>query len=467
MMADSLFTLENAVDAVSGRFVGASCGASVTGVSIDTRTLAGGDLFVALPGEKTDGHAYLKAAFEAGAAGALADVDKWELLPLEIREAGPFILVKDPLEALQELARWYLDRYSSILKIAVTGSNGKTTTKELLASILRNHRPTYASSGNYNSEIGLPLSVFGLRHEHLFGVFEFGTNRQGEIPLLASILKPNIALVTNIGTAHIGMFGSREAIADEKGGIFSSFDSLSRGLIREDEPFASRLLAGKRGTFGSFGPGSTPGVEKVEYRGLEGSIIHFKGQQIKLRLPGEHNVMNACAAISVAQLCGAEDNSIIRGIEEVSPSFGRSEFISGDISLYQDCYNSNPESLRAGLDTIKSSGWTRGRRVGVFGSMKELGSLEKELHEEAGRVCAASGFDAWFFLGPEARYAYSAYKAAGGNSAFWSAEDVKLKADLLEYVRPGDLVYLKGSRALGLERIAEALQEGSVRRQVC
>ena len=120
-MADSLFTLENAVDAVSGRFVGASCGASVTGVSIDTRTLVGGDLFVALPGEKTDGHAYLKAAFEAGAAGALADVDKWELLPLEIREAGPFILVKDPLGALQELARWYLDRYSSVLKIAVTG----------------------------------------------------------------------------------------------------------------------------------------------------------------------------------------------------------------------------------------------------------------------------------------------------------------------------------------------------------
>ncbi len=466
-MAEPLFTLENVVDAVSGRFIGASGAAPVSGISIDTRTLEAGDLFVALPGENTDGHAYLYKAFEAGAAGALADPDKWELLPLEVREAGPFILVKDPLAALQELARWYLDRFPSVLKIAVTGSNGKTTTKELLASILRKHRPTYASSGNYNSEIGLPLSIFGLRDEHVFSVFELGTNRRGEIPLLASILKPNIALITNIGTAHIGMFGSREAIADEKGGIFSSFDSLSRGLIRENESFASRLVAGRRGTFEYFGPGSTPGVERVESRGLEGSVIYFNGQQMKLRLPGEHNVMNACAAISVATMCGADDQAVIRGIEDVQPSFGRSEFIPGTISVYQDCYNSNPESLKAGLDAIQAGGWPKGRRIGVFGSMKELGSFEKALHEEAGRICAESGFDAWFFLGSEASYACSAYQAEGGACAFWSAEEDKIKAELLGYVRPGDLVYLKGSRALGLESIAEALLDGTARRQVC
>ncbi|WP_319561892.1 UDP-N-acetylmuramoyl-tripeptide--D-alanyl-D-alanine ligase [Marispirochaeta sp.] len=466
-MTDSLFTLENAVDAVSGRFVGPFCSTPVSGVSIDTRSLNPGDLFVALPGEKSDGHAYLSAAFAAGAAGALVDLAKWELLPLKIREAGHCILVENPLNSLQDLARWYLDKFPSVLKIAITGSNGKTTTKELLASVLENHRPTYASAGNFNSEIGLPLSVFGLTKEHLFGVFEFGTNRRGEISLLSSILKPNIALVTNVGSAHIGMFGSREAIADEKGDIFSSFDSLSRGLMQENEAFARRMMAGKRGNFSYFGPGSTPGVEAVEDRGLEGSIIRFNGHNIHLHLPGEHNILNACAAISAARLCGADDAAIHRGIEAVKPSFGRSELIPGEVSVFQDCYNSNPESLKAGLAVIRNCGWTQGRRIGVFGSMKELGELEKKLHEESGRICAQSGFDAWFFLGAEARYAYSAYTAAGGPSGFWSAEETKLKADLLEYVHPGDLVYLKGARSMGLERIAASLQEGSGRRQVC
>jgi UDP-N-acetylmuramoyl-tripeptide--D-alanyl-D-alanine ligase len=461
-----LFTLEEAVDASAARFVGPTMNRDVGGVSIDTRSLRRGDLFIALPGEKSDGHNFIDAAFEAGAAGAVIRKDLWEGFPVERREAGPFILVDDPLKALQDIARMFLDRFPSLVKIAVTGSNGKTTTKEFIAAVLSRFKPTYSSAGNFNSEIGLPLSVFGLKEEHLFAVFELATNRRGEIALLAEILRPNIALVTNVGSAHIGMFGSREAIAEEKSAVFSCFDSSSRGLIWEGDAFREKLREGKRGTFSYFGSSSTPGVEGFESKGLEGGVLLYRGRRIHCALPGEHNLVNVCAAVSVAQICGAGDGAIVAGVESVRSSFGRSEFVPGDVSVYQDCYNANLESFRAGLDVVRGVSWN-GRRVGVLGAMKELGKESDDLHRRAGRLCAESGFDAWFFLGAEAAVSSEVYAELSGMPGYQAESFEALESALSGFVRPGDLVYLKGSRAMGLERLTGSLTDSKGREEAC
>ena len=323
----------------------------------------------------------------------------------------------------------------------------------MVASILAESEKTYVTKGNYNSEIGLPLSVFGLRKEHVFGVFELGSNHPGEIAMLADILRPNIALVTNVGTAHIGMFGSREAVADEKGSVFSSFDASSRGIVWEDEIFAGRMIADKRGTFRFFGPSSTAGVESVESLGLLGGRITYKGNQIKLALPGYHNLINACAAISVAQMCGACDKAVVDGLEKMKPSFGRGELVSGEISVLQDCYNANLESLFSGLAVINDTGWKNGRIIGVLGAMKELGDYSAVLHEEAGRICAESGFYAWFFFGGESKAAYAAYLKQCDAPGYLYEDFNALSERLQDFLLAGDLVYLKGSRSTGLERL--------------
>lgn len=461
-----LFSLEEARDALDARFVGPTLSRLVAGISIDTRTITHDELFIALAGENSDGHRFLAKAFEGGAVAAIVKQDYWEDLDRHVREIGSFLIVRDPLTALQALAKWYLDRFSGLMRIGITGSNGKTTTKEFAAAVLKRHGSTYVSAGNFNSEIGLPLAIFGLREEHRFGVFELATNRTGEIALEAEILKPHIALITNIGTAHIGMFGSREAIADEKSAIFDYFDASSRGLVWEDDAFAERLIRGKRGRFSFFGPRTTDGVESLSGAGLSGGIIRYRGRDVRCKLPGLHNLLNACAAISIARLCGAGDDAVAAGIEAVEPSFGRSELLEGEITVYQDCYNANLESLSAGIEAVRTLAWDRGRRIGVFASMKELGDESESLHREAGRQCAASGFEAWFFLGDEARESLSAYAAAGSGQR-WFADLDALGDALIAYLQPGDLLYLKGSRSMGLERLTERVREVEKGREAC
>ncbi len=465
-MADYLFSLEFAVDACGGKFVGPALDGEVFGVSIDTRSIKAGDLFVALPGENADGHDFLLKAFAAGSCCALVKQASWEKFTPGFRQAGPYILVEEPLEALQNLARRYLENFPSLLKVAVTGSNGKTSTRDMIASILSEWGSTYVTRGNFNSEIGLPLSVFGLRSEHVYGVFELGSNRKGEIALLSDLLKPSVALVTNIGTAHIGMFGSREAIAEEKAAVFSCFDSSSRGLVWENEPFAAQMVAGKPGTFSFFGPDSTDGIESLESRGVDGGVLVYRGRSVALNYPGYHNLINACAAVSVAQVCGASDDAIAAGLEKAAPAFGRGQILKyEDLTILQDCYNANFESLAAGIASVNDSARREGRRIGVLGAMKELGEYAEELHDDAGRLCADSGFDAWFFFGEEANTSFERYRTACGAAGFYYDDFDSLDEKFRAYLLPGDFVYLKGSRSTGLERLAASVtaaeKEGS------
>ena len=210
------------------------------------------------------------------------------------------------------------------------------------------------------------------------------------------------------------------------------------------------MIANKRGTFRFFGPGSTAGVESVDSLGLFGGRITYKGNQIKLALPGYHNLINACAAISVAQMCGASDKAVVDGLEKMNPSFGRGELVSGEISVLQDCYNANLESLSSGLAVINDTGWENGRIIGVLGSMKELGDYSAVLHEEAGRLCAESGFHAWFFYGGEAKEAYAAYLKKCDAPGYLDEDFNALSERLQDFLLAGDLVYLKGSRSTGL-----------------
>ena len=437
----------------------------IRSVVIDSRQADRGSLFVALPGSRVDGHDFIYQALEKGAAAVLAAEGRWSELAPELeakfeRRGASLILAGDTLSALQELGKNHLRRYTRLLRIGVTGSNGKTTTKEILASIISLHAPTIASEGNLNSETGLPLSCFRIREEHRVAVFEMGINHPGEMRVLADIFQPDIAVITNIGTAHIGLLGgSRQDIAREKREIFHHFSGTEKAFLFEGEEFYSYLGEGLQGTVVPFGPQSTKGFEGSEDLGLDGTVIHWEGLRIRFPLFGAHNVLNALASISVAAELGINKEKIAQGLERIRPLFGRSQIIRAPVTVVQDCYNANPDSVRQLFSFLSGLSW-QGRKIAVLGSMRELGEHSREAHRLIGREAAVAGFQGLFFFGEEMEGAFQAAGKAGypGELA-WSADWTLLRKQVLGFVRPGDLVVLKGSRALELERLVPDLTE--------
>jgi UDP-N-acetylmuramoyl-tripeptide--D-alanyl-D-alanine ligase len=483
---------------VSGGGEGESCRAGgFSSVSIDSRLVKPGALFVALKGAVRDGHRYVEAAFAAGAAGAMVAGSAPEGFVPEkaARKARrPLIVVEDTLRGLQEAARVYLDRFPRLIRVGITGSSGKTTTKEIAAAMIGRERITVVNPGNFNSETGLPLSVFEVASHHEVGIFEMGMNRRGEIAELAGVLKPHIALITNIGSAHIGIFGSREAIAKEKKNIFAEFTGTETALIPEEDDFRDFLAEGVRGRVVFYGRRSFTGLGELRRSGLDGTDITWEGIPVHFHLPGRHNLANALAAAAIARAIPVGSEAIRGGLATVKPLFGRSEIIrgklrrkgsgeprDGEIAVIRDCYNSNRESAAAAIALCDALDWP-GRRVYVIGSMLELGDKTREAHEELGRLLAASRADRVFLYGPETAAAALAMEKVmaageGGNPAEGSrslrdgpAESQRilpfhtdtmdiLSRALEDYVRPGDLVLLKGSRGCALERLSSALLE--------
>jgi UDP-N-acetylmuramoyl-tripeptide--D-alanyl-D-alanine ligase len=432
-------------------------------VVIDSRLVRKNDLFVPLPGSRVDGHSFLAEAVEKGAAAVLAgtrsDEGRSETLHSLLNDrAASLILVDNTLRALQDLARRHLQHVAPDLRLGITGSNGKTTTKEILGHILSLQAETAVNEGNLNSDVGLPLAAFMVTSKHRYAVFEMGMNHTGEIGELARMVHPDIALITNIGSAHIGLLGSRQAIAEEKKQIFSCFDGGQTAFVYEKEEFLPFLREGVKGKIILYGPESTPGYEGSQSLGLDGTVIHWEGLRIRFPLFGVHNLKNALSSISVSAVLGISKRKIKEGLEAVRPLFGRSQIIRGEITVVQDCYNANPDSVRQVLDFFRPLDW-QGRKIIVLGSMKELGADSEEEHRRLGRVAAASGFDVLFLFGEEMASAAEALKQKGYSGRYeWTADFDRLRDRLDATLKRGDLLLLKGSRTLELERLAGAWQ---------
>jgi UDP-N-acetylmuramoyl-tripeptide--D-alanyl-D-alanine ligase len=426
-------------------------------VTTDTRALEPGALFVALRGERFDGHQFVPEALERGAAGAL--VSRLVSVPL------PQVVVPDVLAALSAFAAAWRRDYSGLV-VGLTGSNGKTTTKEMIGAILQGVGPSLVTRGNLNNHIGVPLTLCRLEASHRYAVIEMGANHQGEIAHLASIARPDVGLVVNAGPAHLEGFGGMEGVARGKGEMFASLGPDQTAVINADDRYATfwhglARAAGRVLTFGvreraDFSAFSVREVTSGQGPSLEFELVCPLGRRkVSLALAGEHNVMNALAAAAAAHAAGAGLDAIVEGLTDMRPVAGRLEFkaLAGGGRLIDDSYNANPGSVHAGLRALEQIG---GERWLVLGEMRELGEDSSQLHAEIGEFARQCGVTRLLAVGDEARHAVEAFGA--GSTWFASAED--LIASLADGIGPGITVLVKGSRSNRLERVAVALGAG-------
>jgi len=460
--SEPLLTIVEIIRATGGEVLALGNKGFVASVAVDSRECSRDGLFVALPGERTDGHFFVEEAIRRGASLFLvnrkfAQENKGKITLLAEKAHAGFIVVPDTLRALQDLARFHMRKHADVVRVGVTGSSGKTTTKDLIGSILKRGTSAFVSEGNLNSEIGLPLSAFRVQKNDHYAVFEMGMNHPGEMDVLVDIVRPDLAAITNIGTAHIGLLGSRHAIASEKKKIFALFDGPQTGFVFEEEPYFSFLKEGIRGSVLPYGPTTTPGYEGSDGLGIEGFELRVRGRPMRLALVGKHNLHNALCAISVAEHLGVPLADVQEGLEAVRPNSGRGEVLRGRITVLQDSYNANPESFAKAVDFLGDLPW-EGRKVIVAGSMMELGHESAEAHARVGALLAGSTADALFLFGAEAEAAYR--KCEGCKpTVVWTTDFEELKRAVLDFVREGDVVLLKGSRSMALERLVPDLTD--------
>ena len=445
------------------RLAATTAGQPIGHVALDSRHVRPRSLFVALPGERVDGHDFVGAAFASGASLALVAADRWSGRDPGARIPADrvVIAVPDTAAALQRLASVHRSRQSAT-RLAITGSNGKTTLRHVLATVLAERWSTYQAERNLNSDVGLPLAVLGIGPEHRFAVLEAGINYLGEMDQIGAVVRPHMAVVTNVGTAHIGLLESRERIVREKSRLFLYVRSGGSLVVPEEsedlEKTADAAAVGVHGNVVQFGPRTTLGYEGSESMGLDGSRIHWEGLPIHFPLFGKHNLAAVLAAITIGRLLGLEPEEIQAGLEQVTAMPGRNEVIAGRITIVNDAYNANPESMAAALGffaTLSGSG----RLVAVLGSMLELGDHSECAHRELGRRAADAGLDVIFFFGAETAPAAQALAASGFDGPSLWTDDYDLLAERVAgEARPGDRVLLKGSRGVALERLVPVLQ---------
>jgi UDP-N-acetylmuramoyl-tripeptide--D-alanyl-D-alanine ligase len=451
----SLFDLAQAAAAIGAEARGE---ATVERVCSDSRGVVPGDLFVALRGDKYDGHAFVVAAFEKGAAAALVER---AAVPRHGWGDKPLLVVDDTRQALSRLAAWWRQTLATPLA-AVTGSNGKTTVKEMLAAILRAHAgdaAVLATQGNLNNDVGVPLTLLALRPGHRYGVIEMGMNHAGEIAALSAIARPDVALVNNAQAAHLFGLGSVEAVARAKGEIFQGLGAQGVAVINADDPHAPlwRALAAPRRTlsFGLQNPADVRASVQLEALASELAVeTPDGGFHARLAVPGLHNARNALAATAAALALGVAPPAIARGLAAFAGVKGRLQrkhAVHGGV-LLDDTYNANPGSLAAALDVLAAQ---PGRRVLVLGDMGELGAEAAALHAEMGRAARAAGVERLIALGEASVHAARAFGTGGQHCE--TIEDLLHEAE--NVLAPGVTLLVKGSRFMRMERVIAGLEE--------
>lgn len=426
-------------------------------VVIDSRAVEPGALFAALRGKRADGHDFAAGALAAGAAAVLAQ------RPVE----GPCVVVADVREALGRLARGLLERLPDVTVAAVTGSAGKTSTKDLIAQVVSRAGPTVCPPGSFNNEIGLPLTVLraDARTRHL--VLEMGARGIGHIAYLTGIARPDVGVVLNVGTAHVGEFGGRENIARAKGELAEAVPPGGTAVLNADDPLVAAMASRTRGEVVTFGRSPDALVraedETLDERGrARFTLVTPEGAApVALRLHGSHAVQNALAAAAAARAAGLGTEVIAEALSAAVPvSRWRMEVIerADGVTVVNDAYNANPDSTRAALDALVHM--ARGRRAyAVLGEMGELGAVSVAEHAKIGQHVARSGIAGLIVVGANA----AAMAEGAGQVASWTGECVQVDdvgaavAVLSERLAPRDVVLVKGSRVAGLERVAEAL----------
>ena len=442
--------LSEVAHAVQGRMLGADV--AVDGVTTDTRAIAHGGLFIALSGERFDAHDFLEQALAGGAAALMvADESK-------VPAGASAVVVDDTRLALGRLAAAWRARFT-LPVIAVTGSNGKTTTKEMIAAILK---AAYGSAvlstrGNLNNDIGLPLTLLGMSSSHRAAVIEMGMNHPGEIAYLAPIGAPTVALITNAQRAHLEGMGDLDEVAREKGSIFNGLPTDGVAVINADDAYAAfwRGMAGGRPVRTFAIDGAADVVAAVRQHGLE-TDIELQSPEgavaIKLAIPGRHNARNAVAAATACLAAGIPMSAVAEGLAAFSGVKGRLQRRVGKLGaeILDDTYNANPDSVRAGIDVLAS---TIGRKLMVLGDMGEIGEASGQYHDEIGGYAKSQGVDRLFALGDAAQLAVRNF--GEGARHFCNVE--KLIAAVEKELGPDTTVLVKGSRFMKMERVADAL----------
>ena len=443
--AEAMMDLREAALAVGGRVEGEPV--AFGGVGTDSRSIAPGELFIALKGERFDGHEHVGEARSRGAVAALVS---------RPHPQAPLVIAADTRVALGKLAAHWRARHS-LPVVALTGSNGKTTVKEMLAAILAVHvggrSNVLATEGNLNNDIGMPLTLLGLREHHHYAVIEMGMNHEGEIDYLTRIAQPTVALVNNAHRAHVGILGSVEAIARAKGEIYAGLKGNGVAVVNEDDPHAAywkSLNAGRRIVTFGMGPGADvrasaagPQMRIVTPRDAFAATLH---------VAGAHNLRNALAACAAAHALGIPVAAMQQGLGEFSGVPGRLQRRRGVAGAWviDDSYNANPDSMRAAIEVLAAQD---GRRVFVMGDMGELGAGAAAMHAEVGEAARLAGIDALFTLGEASREAASAF---GAGARGFDAHQALIDAALGE-AGHGVTFLVKGSRFMQMERVADAL----------
>ena len=460
------FTTRDILTWTGGNKIQGSGKTTFNATSIDTRSLREGALFVAIRGDKYDAHNFLSEAMDRKAAGLL--ISQRGKLPESFRKCS-IIAVRDTTKALGDIARGHRQSFSGTL-VAITGSNGKTTTKEMCASILGVDSSCLKTSGNLNNQFGVPLTLHSRRSDHECAVIEIGMNHRGEIAPLAKIAKPNIGIITNIGTAHIEHLGSQEEISKEKGDLVANLGPDSTAVLNADDPFVmsqSERCLGRTITFGHENAAEVMArdVESLGDYGFSYNLVTDRGSQnVKIKGLGESTVINSLAASAGAIAAGVTLEQIQEGLHRYEPPQGRMEkiLLDNNICLIHDAYNANPQSVRNALTSLTRLK-TSNRGIAVLGDMGELGSASPEAHRKSGELAAELGVSLLFLIGDWAEKVRAGALANGMSSQqiMISKDLEKLGESIREALRENDWVLIKGSRSMQMERLVEYLVRSS------
>jgi len=416
----------------------------VKGVTTDSRGDVTGKLFIPIVGENFDGHNYINAALEKGALYALSEKESGDLVKSVIH-------VESTRQALIDLASYTRDNFKGPV-VAITGSAGKTTTKDMIASVLTEKFNTLKTLGNFNNDIGLPLTLLSKEDSHEAMVLEMGMNHMNEIRVLSHIGKPNICLITNIGDAHIENLGSRQGILKAKSEIFEGMQDGGTVILNGDDPLLVNLP--KIAHAGKTIYCHLESAKNIIHKGLRGITCTIEGVQVDIPIPGDHNIMNALMAFAVGMELGLTPQQIAEGIKKFRPSGNRMAISEAKgITIIDDTYNASPSSMKSTLDMLKE---TEGRKVGILGDMLELGEYAEAMHKEVGQH-AALNVDLLIAIGPLSKHMYEAFTASGGQNAIYYETKEKFINEWQSHLKPGDAVLVKASRGTALETIVEEI----------
>ncbi len=448
-------TLSNIASVTGGKLYNmdpALEGQTAEGIVIDSRQIQPGYIFVATKGERVDGHRFIPDVFDKGALAVICEV-------LPENPAGPCILVEDSFMALKQAAAFYRQEMG-ITVVGITGSVGKTSTKEFVAGVLAEHYKVHKTAGNFNNEVGLPLTIFQIRPEHEIAVLEMGINSFGEMHRLSEVAKPDLCIMTNIGECHLENLIDRDGVLRAKSEIFDCMNQKGAVIVNGDDDKLATIdsVYGKKPLTFGFDPSRDIWADQVENLGLFGSrcVIHTgEGDiQAEISLPGEHMILNAMAATAAGLQMGVSLSEIQKGIKNVQPVAGRSHLIkTEDKVVIDDCYNANPVSMRAAIDLLKTAGT---RTVAILGDMFELGGNENEMHRGVGEYAAQQGIDLILCVGGLSANMYEGAKSQDGNALYFETRDAMLK-ELGNLLKAGDTVLVKASHGMDFAKVVKFL----------